>query len=127
MIIVRALALLVACASLCVAGQPRTSIHIQQHRPAEKHSCALAIVAVDGKRLSSPQQQVSFPPGKHNLTIRVRALLGATWYEADAPLQNTFKPHRYMLDGEFSQNGKLRLILEDEDERPPGVKTTKTK
>jgi hypothetical protein len=87
----------------------------------------LAIVAIDGKSLSSARKQVSLSPGKHHLSIRV--WLGDAndrVVHADAPLEKTFKPHRYWIDGEMRKGGLFKLIIQDEDERPPGVKRPKT-
>jgi hypothetical protein len=127
MSVVRTLALLLVYASLCAAGQPRTFIRIQQHPPPEYHSCFLYIVAVDGKVLRSPQRQISLPPGQHRLSIRVRLISGGALIHADAPLEQSFKPHHYWLDGEMLKGGLFHLIIQDEDERPPGVKPPKTR
>jgi hypothetical protein len=126
MTVVRALALLVVCASVCAAGQPRTFIRVQRH--SEPHSCVLAIVAVDGKSLPAPQKQITLSPGRHHLSIRVW-LGGADGrvVHADAPLEQSFKPHRYWIDGEMRKGGLFKLIIEDENERPPGVKRAKTR
>ena len=126
MSVLRTLTLLIASASVCAAGQPRTFIRVQRH--PEPHSCVLAIVAIDGKSLPSPQKQVNLPPGRHNLSIRV--WLGDAHdrvVHADAPLKQTFKPHRYWIDGEMLKGGLFHLRIEDEDERPLGVKPAKTK
>lgn len=122
----RPLTLLVALASICAAGQPRTFIDVQRH--PEPHSCVLAIVAIDGKSLRSPQKQVSLSPGRHRLSIRVW-LGGAdrSVVNADALLDQSFKPHRYWIDGEMLKGGLFRLRIEDEDERPPGVQRAKTR
>jgi hypothetical protein len=107
-------------------GRPRTFIRVQTH--PEPHSCVLAIAAIDGKSLPLPLKEVSLSPGRHRLAIRV--WLGAadrSIVHADAPLDQSFKPHRYWIDGELSKTGLLRLVVEDEDERPPGVKRAKTK
>ena len=105
-------------------GQPRTFIQVQSH--PEPHSCVLAIVAIDGKSLPSPQKEVNLSPGRHHLSIRVW-LGGAdrSVVHADAPLVQTFKPHRYWIDGEMGKGGLFKLHIEDEDERPPGVKRAK--
>ena len=116
MSVVRALTLLLAGASICAAGQPRAFIRVQRH--TEPHSCVLAIVAVNGKPLRSPQKELSLPPGRHKLSIRV--WLGGRdgrVVHADAPLEQSFKPHRYWIDGEMRKGGLFKLIIEDEDER----------
>jgi len=107
-------------------GQPRTFIRVQSH--PEPHSCVLAIVAIDGKSLPSPQKQVSLSPGRHHLSIRVW-LGGAdrSVVHADAPLAQTFKPHRYWIDGEMGKRGLFKLVVEDDDERPAGVKRPETR
>jgi len=108
------------------AGQPRTFVQVQRH--PEPHSCVLAIVAIDGKSLPSPQKQVSLVPGRHHLSIRVW-LGGAdrSVVHADAPLDQTFKPHRYWIDGEMGKGGLFKLVVLDDDERPAGVKRPETK
>ena len=108
------------------AGQPRTVIRVQIH--PEPHSCVLAIVAIDGKSLSSPQKRVSLSPGRHHLSIRVW-LGGAdrSVLHADAPLDQTFKPHHYWIDGEMRKGGLFKLVVEDDDERPAGVKRPETR
>ncbi|MEY2563211.1 MAG: hypothetical protein QOH88_1404 [Verrucomicrobiota bacterium] len=102
-------------------GPPQAFIRVAIH--SEPHSCVLAIVAIDGKSLPSPIKQASFSPGRHQLSIRV-------WtgddqnrvVHADAPLEQSFKPHHYWLDGEMSKSGLFKLLVEDEDERPPNIK-----
>ena len=103
------------------AGPPQAFIRVAIH--SEPHSCVLAIVAIDGKSLPSPIKQASFSPGRHHLSIRV-------WtgddqnrvVHADAPLEQSFKPHHYWIDGEMNKSGLFKLVVEDEDERPPNVK-----
>jgi hypothetical protein len=122
---VRTLALLIASSSLCAAGQPRAFVKVQTH--PEPHSCVLAIVAIDGKSLPSPTKQVSLAPGRHHLSIRV--WLGDALdrvVHADAPLDQSFKPHHYWIDGEMRKGGLFHLIIQDEDERPRAVKRPKT-
>jgi hypothetical protein len=103
------------------AGPPQAFIRVAIH--SEPHSCVLAIVAIDGKSLPSPIKQASFSPGRHHLSIRV-------WtgddqdrvVHADAPLKQSFKPHHYWIDGEMNKSGLFKLVVEDEDERPPNIK-----
>ena len=124
--VLRALTLLIVGTSICVAGQPRTFIRVESH--PEPHSCVLAIVAIDGKSLRSPQKQVSLSPGRHHLSIRVwlggadRSIL-----HADVPLNESFKPHHYWIDGEMLKGGLFKLRIEDEDKRPPEIKRAKMK
>jgi len=103
------------------AGQPQAFLRVAIH--PEPHSCVHAIVAIDGKSLPSPMKQASLSAGRHHLSIRV-------WtgdaqnkvVHADAPLEESFKPHHYWIDGEMSQSGLFKLVLEDEDERPSNIK-----
>jgi hypothetical protein len=125
MSVARALAFLIVSASLGAAGQPRAVVTVQSH--PELHSCVLAIAAIDGKSLPSTMKQVSLSPGRHHLSIRV--WLGDAQdkvVHADAPLEQSFKPHHYWIDGEMRKGGLFKLIIQDEDERPPGVKRPKT-
>jgi hypothetical protein len=46
---------------------------------------------------------------------------------ADAPLDHSFKANHYWIDGEMSKSGLFKLLVEDEDERPLGVKRQRTK
>jgi hypothetical protein len=125
MSVVRALTVLIASASVCAAGQPHALIRVATH--PEPHTCALSIVAIDGKFLPVPQKQVSLSAGRHHLSIRVWLGMREGIVHADAPLDHMFKTHHYWIDGEMSKSGLLRLLIEDEDERPPGVKRQKTK
>ena len=125
MSLARAITLLIASASVCGAGQQRAFVRVATH--PEPHSCVLAIVAIDGKALPSPQKQASLSVGKHHLSIRV--WLGDAndrVVHADAPLEQTFKPHHYWIDGEMRKGGLFKLIIQDEDERPPGIKRPTT-
>jgi hypothetical protein len=125
MSVLRALTLLIAGTSICAAGQPRALVQVAFY--PEPHSCVLAIVAIDGKSLASPRKRVMLSPGRHHLSIRV--WLGNAEdkvVHADAPLEQSFKPHRYWIDGEMRKGGLFKLIIQDEDERPPGVKRPKT-
>jgi hypothetical protein len=124
MSVLRVLTVLIASASVCAAGQPRTFIRVQRH--PEPHSCVLAIVAIDRRSLPSPQKRVSLSPGRHHLSIRVWLGKREGIIHADAPLDQSFKAHRYWIDGEMSKSGLFRLVVEDEDERPRGVKTANT-
>ncbi len=124
--VLRALTFFLACASVATAGPPRTFVRVATH--PEWHSCALSIVAVDGKPFASPQKEVTFSPGRHHLSIRVwlgRKREGII--HVDAPFDQVFKPHRYWIDGEVSKSGVFTLLVEDEDERPPGAKRQQTK
>jgi len=103
-----------------------TRIHPGCDHP-EPHSCALSIVAIDGKSLPSPRKQVSLSPGRHHLSIRVWLGMREGIVHADAPLDHSFKTHHYWIDGEMSKSGLFKLLVEDEDERPLGVKRQKTK
>ena len=142
--ITRALVLLLAFAAVCHAATPRAIVTVQrQHHPFEDHSCGhsltvirqIAIVAVDGHALKSPQQQVSVSPGRHVLSLLVSFVVGSSRGAAHPPLDAVFKPHRYSLDGEFcrSQSGAVaagvgawKFLLIDEDQRPPSAKVPKT-
>jgi hypothetical protein len=103
------------------AGPPQAFIRVAIH--SEPHSCVLAIAAIDNKSLPSPIKQASFSPGRHHLSIRV-------WtgddqnrvVHADAPLEQSFKPHHYWIDGEMNKSGLFKLVVEDEDERPLNIK-----
>jgi hypothetical protein len=80
------------------------------------------VVAVDGKSFDSPQPRVTVSPGHHSLTVRAWFLVKGHVETVDIPLTETFKPHAYLIDGGFLPSGMFRLMLEDEDERPRGVK-----
>ena len=121
MSVARALTLLIASASICAAAQPQAFIRVAIH--PEPHSCVLAIVAIDGKPLPAAMKQASLSPGRHHLSLRV--WLGDAQdkvVHADAPLEQSFKPHHYWIDGEMSKSGLFKLVVEDEDERPPNIK-----
>ena len=120
----RTLVLFSLLADVSFGGTPRTTLRTKQHKTSDVRSCELMIVSVDGKRLASPQQQMTVAPGRHSLSIRVWFLTKGHFKTVDVPLTESFKPHAYMLDGGFVPSGKFDLVLEDEDERPPGVRPT---
>jgi hypothetical protein len=95
MSVVRALTLLIASASVCAAGRPCAFIRVATH--PEPHSCAVSIVAIDGKSLPSPRKQVSLSPGRHHLSIRVWLGMREGIVHADAPLDYSFKTHHYWI------------------------------
>ena len=119
------ISLFIAFASVCAASTPRTTIRTQQHRASDVRSCELTLIAVDGKSLGSPKQKLSLSPGGHSIVIRVWFVAKGRAETVDVPLTETFKAHRYLLDGGFVPSGRFNLVLEDEDERPPGEKHQK--
>jgi hypothetical protein len=66
-------------------------------------------------------------PAVADLSIRVWLGMREGIVHADAPLDYSFKTHHYWIDGEMSKSGLFTLHVEDEDERPLGVKRLKTK
>jgi hypothetical protein len=122
----RVFATLVALLSICSGASPRAVVVVQQHRPAENHSCAIAIVGVDGRSFKSPQQSISLSPGHHILFLRVRDARGRL-PQADAPLYEMFEAHHYTIDGELSPTGSFKLLFIDEDKRPRGAAVPKTR
>jgi hypothetical protein len=118
----RVLSVFLLLAGVCSGGTARTTLRTKQHKASDVRSCEVMIVGIDGKSLSSPQQKLTLSPGRHALSIRVWFLVKEQLQTVDAPLADVFKPHRYLIDGGFVPSGKLELVLEDEDERPAGVK-----
>ncbi|MEY2571789.1 MAG: hypothetical protein QOJ87_2 [Verrucomicrobiota bacterium] len=82
-------------------------------------------MALDGKSLGSPKQKLSVSSGRHSIVVRVWFIAKGRPETVDVPLTETFKPHRYLLDGGFVPSGRFNLVLEDEDERPAGEKHEK--
>lgn len=120
---VRVVALLVALVSLSAAEPPRAVLRTRQYRPSETRSGELAFVGVDGKQFDSPQQQLELSPGRHTLSLRLWFVVKDRVETVDIPFTDSFKAHRYLIGGGFIPSGEFRMIVEDEDERPPGVKS----
>jgi hypothetical protein len=129
--IIRALIVLLALAAVCAAATPEAIVAARQHKSGEPRSCEIAIVAVDGRRLTSAQKQVRVSPGRHVLTVQVTFLWRYPGAKpkvevADASLLEDFEAARYSIDGTLSSSGKLRLRVENEDRkrelRPRGRK-----
>ena len=127
MSVLRAVSLFLLLASVSPAATPRTVLRTMQHRPSETRSCELMFVAVDGKSFGSPKQRLSLPPGRHSLSIRMWFLVKGRLDTVDIPWAQSFKAHAYMIDGGFLPNGQFQLRIEDENERPPGVRLPKMK
>jgi hypothetical protein len=91
-------------------------------------NAAIKFIAVDGRSLKSPQRQITVPPGRHHLVLRVNLpALGWKFPEvpsgvADAPYDDTFEArHHYTADGKLTRTGEFSLLVVDEDKRPPGA------
>ena len=120
--IVRALFVLLALAAACPAATPDAIVSARQYTSGEPRSCEITIVAVDGRRLTSPQQQVRVRPGRHVLTVEVRFLWRYPGAKpkvevADASVLEEFEAARYTIEGSLSPSGKLRLRVENEDRK----------
>jgi hypothetical protein len=120
---VRVVALFVTLVSVAAAGPPRAVLRTRQYRPSETRSGELAFIGVDGKALHSPQRQLTLSPGRHTLSLRLWFLVKGRVETVDIPFTDSFKGHHYMIGGGFIPSGVFRMIVEDEDERPPGVKS----
>jgi hypothetical protein len=123
----RVAALLLLLAALLEAAKPRTVVRTVKHRASETRSCELMLIAVDGKSLGTPRQDVTLSPGHHALSVRAWFLAKGKVWTTDLSIAEAFKPHAYLIDGGFLPSGKFELMLEDEDERPRGVKHENTR
>ena len=122
MSVLRALIILIACASLSRGATPEATVSARQYKSGEAHTCELAIIAIDGHRLKPPQSQVHFAPGRHSLTVHVIFLWAFPGQkpkveEADAPLVQMFEAHHYSIDGKLSSTGALKLHVQDETKK----------
>jgi hypothetical protein len=122
MSILRPLIILIACASLSRGATPEATISARQYKSGEARTCELAIVAVDGHRLKSPQSHVRFARGRHSLTVQVTFLWAFPGKkpgveQADASLVQMFEAHHYSIDGQLSSTGALKLHVQDETKK----------
>jgi hypothetical protein len=88
-------------------------VHLQQDK-----SCAVAVVAVDGHPLESPQDEITVAPGDHTLLLRITPARHPERV-ADAPLKEIFNANgRYTVMGLFSPaTGLLKVRFIDEKKR----------
>ena len=117
--ILRAAMLLLAAASFSLGATSEATVSTRQYKSGEPRSCEIAIIAVNGHRLKSPQTQARFPPGRHVLTMQVTFLWRKPGAEAkveaaDASLTHEFEARRYSIEGTLSSSGKLKLRVDDE-------------
>jgi len=90
------LSLLIASAALCHAA-PDASVATEQDE-----SCGVAIVAVDGHPLKSPQQNIRVSPGHHVLLLRISPTAYPT-FSSNVPQDGTFEAGgQYTVRGLFS-------------------------
>ena len=128
--ILRAIVALVAAASVCHGATSDATVSVREYKRGEAHTCEFAIVEVDGHRLKTPQAQVRFPPGRHALTVQVTFLWGgsratAKVTSADASLVQKFEPQHYIVDGQLSPTGALKLSVKYKDKRHGELRSQK--
>ena len=79
--------------------------------------------------MKTPQPQVRFPPGRHALTVQVTFLWGARGTakvtSADASLVQKFEPQHYIVDGQLSPTGALKLSVKYKDKRHDELRSQK--
>ena len=130
--ILRPVIILIAVASLSRGATPEATVSTRHYKTGEAHTCELAIVEVDGRRLKSPQSKVRFAAGRHSLTVRVTFLWAFPGKkpkveEADASLAQMFEAHHYSIDGKLSSTGALKLHVEDETKKSEELRPRKRK
>jgi hypothetical protein len=108
-----AIALLWSCGAspLSLAGQHGQAVITSKQR-------AITFVAIDGRRLQSPQREIKVSSGYHQITLSVNTLLLGYKFpgppDADAPLDDTFEAdHHYTVEMQLSADGRGTLIRED--------------
>jgi hypothetical protein len=105
--------LLTAAASISRAAPSPAGVTVQQDK-----SCGVAIVAVDGHTLKSPQQKISVAPGHHILLLRISPAR-YPGFSDDVTLDETFEANgRYTVMGLFyPSKGQLSIRFIDDKKR----------